>query len=203
MTAKQQRKTRATKRGATRSRNGKRTLSIEYVPLTELEQWPRNPKLHDLEGIQRSMRRWGFTLPVIVDEGTGRLVAGHGRQEALSLMKAAGEQAPKNVPTTPKGEWLVPVVTGNHFDSEEEAEKYLIADNRFVELGGWDPEMLTEMLRDFDGPELSAVGFDEAELARITQAAQGDEAPEKFVSFTAKNVETKHECPKCGFKFND
>lgn len=178
-------------------------LTVDYVPLDELERWPRNPKLHDLPGIQSSIRRWGFTLPVMLDEGTRRLVAGHGRQEALSVMRDAGEDPPKNIKLAADGGWLVPVVRGNQFESEEEAERYLIADNRFVEIGGWDPEMLSEMLVGFDGPDLRSIGFDEEELARITRmAGEGQEPPEKFVSFTAKNVETNHECPKCGYKWN-
>lgn len=175
-------------------------LKVEYMDLAELEHWPRNPKLHDLEGIKGSIRRWGFTLPVIIDEATQRLVAGHGRQEALSLMKAAGEQPPKNIQVR-AGKWLVPVVRGNEFESEEEAERYLVADNRFVELGGWDPEMLSEMLSQYEGPDLAAVGFNEKELERITKMAAAEQP--KQVSFTAKGVDTKHKCPKCGYRWSE
>ncbi len=77
----------------------------------------------------------------------------------------------------------------------------MIADNRFVEVGGWDPEMLSQMLGDFDEPDLRAVGFDEAELARIAKMAEG-EGP-KEVNFTANPVDTAHKCPKCGFRYSD
>lgn len=178
-------------------------LSLDYLPLGELEKWPRNPKKHDIEGLKAAIRRWGFTLPIMLDETTHRMVAGHGRQESLSQMKAAGEQPPQKIRMRDDGEWLVPVIRGNDFGSEEEAEKYLIADNRFVEIGGWDPVMLSDMLAGFDGDELASVGFDESEVARLNAAAEPEQPPEKFVSFTAKTVPTQHECPRCHYKFSE
>ncbi len=181
----------------------RKQLKVEYMPLSALEKWPRNPKLHDLDGIKGSIRRFGFTVPVVIDEGTRRLIAGHGRQDALSSMKEAGEVPPKNI-IRKDSDWLVPVVRGNEFESEAEAERYLIADNRFVELGGWDPALLSTMLGDFDGPDLRSVGFDEQELARITAAAEGEgEVPKKIVSFAAKNANTTHKCPNCGHRWSE
>lgn len=178
-------------------------LRLEYLPLSELEKWPKNPKRHSIPGLMESMKRWGFTLPIMLDEASGRMVAGHGREEALSSMKRAGDDPPQNVKVRKDGEWLVPVVRGNDFGSEEEAEKYLIADNRFVELGGWDPVMLLEMLKDFDGPALASVGFDEEEIARLEKASVPTEPPEKWVQFTADSVPTEHKCPSCGFRFSE
>ena len=56
-------------------------LRIEYVALADLKRHPRNPKDHDLGAISRSVNRFGFTAPVIIDERTGYLAAGHGRIE--------------------------------------------------------------------------------------------------------------------------
>ncbi len=183
----------------------RRGLRVEYVPLGELEAWPRNPKRHDAAGIAGSIRRFGFTLPVVVDERTGRLVAGHGRQEALSAMREAGEGPPKNIRAR-GGEWLVPVVRGNEFESEEEAERYLIADNRFVELGGWDPAELSAMLEGLEPEDLAAVGFDQAELDRLlkmAEAAEPVDPPSRFVQFEASDVKTNHKCPSCGYEWNE
>jgi hypothetical protein len=206
----QTRKKRKTKKKAAQKKapNGKvparakPKLKVEYLGLGELEQWPRNPKLHDIEVIKGSIRRFGFTLPVVIDEATGKLVAGHGRQEALSQMKVANEDPPKNIQVR-RGEWLVPVVRGNEFASEQEAESYLIADNRLVEVGGWDPEMLTAMLEGFEGPDLAAIGFSEEELRRIAEMTEEHEPPEKFVQFTASDVKTNHKCPRCNFEWSE
>lgn len=149
-----------------KARKPRPELEIEYAALSELERWPRNPKLHDLPGIKASMRRWGFTLPVMLDEATNRLVAGHGRQEALSEMRDAKEPPPKNIHVR-DGEWYVPVIRGNEFESEEEAERYLLADNRFVELGGWDEQALLEILAEQEAPDLNAMGFDATEVERL------------------------------------
>lgn len=213
MTQKTTRKKRKTKKkpaqkkaAAQKKPNGKPPkpkLKVEYLPLSELAHWPRNPKLHDLEVIKGSMRRFGFTLPVVVDEATGKLVAGHGRQEALSQMREAGEDPPKNIQVRRGGEWLVPVVRGNEFESEQEAESYLIADNRLVEVGGWDPEMLSAMLEGFEGPDLQAIGFSEEELKRIVEMTEEHDPPEKFVQFTASDVKTNHKCPRCTFEWSE
>ena len=177
-------------------------LRIEYEDLEVLESWPGNPKLHDVEGIANSIRRFGFAAPIVIDETSRRIVAGHGRREALSKIRLASEPAPKNVKV--EGDrWLVPVVRGNEFASEEEAERYLLADNRFVELGGWDPELLIGMIGKFGDEDLASVGFDREEVDRISRlASEGVEAPTEFVSFNASSVPTTHECPKCGFKWS-
>jgi ParB-like chromosome segregation protein Spo0J len=56
---------------------------IDYVPLDEIAEAHRNPKLHDRRGIRASVTRFGFVEPITIDERTGRLVAGHGRLEQL------------------------------------------------------------------------------------------------------------------------
>lgn len=167
----------STEEKAPAKKNGNGRLKVEYVPLDELEKWPRNPKNHDLDGIERSIKRFGFTAPVIVDEKTGRLVAGHGRQEALSRMRDRGDPPPSHVQVRGK-RWMVPVVRGNEFASEAEAEKYLVADNRFVELGGWDAEALLDMIGDLNPPDLEVVGFDSLDLENLSLQIPRPEDPE-------------------------
>ncbi len=123
-------------------------VGIVYEAIGEIARWPRNPKEHDLDAIESSMRRFGYTLPMVRDERTGRLVAGHGRLEVLLRMRDRGDPAPKRIRVDAEGRWLVPVLLGIDFDTEEEAEAYLLVDNRSVEVGGWDRTALAEMLRD-------------------------------------------------------
>ncbi len=104
---------------------------IEYVPLTEVQRWPRNPKQH----------AFGFVDPLIIDENSGKLVAGHGRLEALAKLKQEGKPRPTRIRES-NGEWLVPVLRGVGFKEAKEAEAYLIADNQTVMLGGWDDKLL-------------------------------------------------------------
>lgn len=130
-------------------------LWIDYVPLKKLKKWPRNPKLHDGEGISESIDRFGFTDPILIDEKTGMMVAGHGRLEQLTQLKKAKEDPPANVIIMGK-EWTVPVIRGNSFANEQEVEAYLLTCNRLVEKGGWDEELLEAMIQ-----VVHPIGFDE------------------------------------------
>jgi len=138
-------------------------LRLEYVPLTELKRWPRNPKDHDLGLLHSSIERFGFVNPIIVNDETGIILAGHGRLDALVQHKLAGGQPPKRV-RVDGDDWLIPVVRGVSLP-DAEAEAYAVADNRTVELGGWDEGKLAAILSDLtqDGG-LQGVGFDEDDL---------------------------------------
>jgi hypothetical protein len=147
------------------------TARIEYVFLDEVKKWDRNPRLHDDPAIERSIKRYGFINPPILDENTGRLVAGHGRTGSLETMHAAGDPPPKNIQVGAGGRWLVPVIRGISFASVSEAEAYLIADNRITELGSWDMDALRNIVRDLsdEGLEMDALGWSEASLAKLLE----------------------------------
>lgn len=150
-------------------------LYIEYIPLSKLKKWPRNPKLHSLKEIGESIDRFGFADPVTVDEETGYLVAGHGREEELSLKLERGENPPRNIKVDEAGEWLVPVVRGNHFENEKELEAYLLTVNALTENGGWDEELLGVII-----PEVEPIGFEFLEdvhrnVDEAIDAIEGDE----------------------------
>lgn len=122
---------------------------VEYVALRELKPAKRNPKGHDIPGIASSISQFGFAEVLIENAKTGRLVAGHGRLEALQLLeKTDPKKVPRYIRVDPAGRWLAPVLRGVEFKSEQEAEGYLLADNRFVELGGWNQAALAEVLSD-------------------------------------------------------
>jgi len=143
-------------------------LRIEYVPLHELVRWPRNPKDHDLGALSQSVRRFGYISPIIVDEGTGRIVAGHGRVDLLSHLKKSGEHLPERVRQGAHGEWLVPVIRGVRFRNEREAEAYLVADNQLAMLGGWHDQDLYDMLKShLETDSLDGMGFTPDDLQEL------------------------------------
>lgn len=80
-------------------------LHLEYLPLSTLQIAPRNPKRHALDALGASVNRFGFTEPIILDERTGRLVAGHGRRETLLKMRDAGQTPPAGI-RAEGGNWL-------------------------------------------------------------------------------------------------
>jgi len=142
-------------------------LRIEYMALGALQTAPRNPKKHDLETAQASLNRFGHVTPLVLDERTGRLVAGHGRKEAYEGLKAAGKPPPGRVRVGPDGEWLVPVLRGAAFKDDKEAEAYLLVDNRLGEIGGWDEAALVESMRELDRADL--LGWSDTEMAALQE----------------------------------
>jgi len=137
--------------------------SVTYMALDEITVAPRNPKGHDLAAIGRSVSRFGFTEPIVLDERTGRLVAGHGRLEHLRALEAEGATPPDGVTLTTTG-WTVPVIRGWASNSDEEAEAYLVASNRLTELGGWDDAALADLLSGMGDILRETAGFTDADL---------------------------------------
>lgn len=161
-------------------------LWLEYRPLDSLPPALRNPKGHDLPGIRANIERRGFAEPVMLDERTGRLVGGHGRQEVLQGMRADGALVPRHIVQAPDGDWLVPVTRGWASVDDADAEAMLLALNRLVEAGGTsDPQLLSTMLDELlaqpaglDGTGYTADDLDDmlAELGAGELPDQGTDA---------------------------
>lgn len=145
---------------------------LEMRQVATLRSHDRNARTHSsaqIEQIRRSIERFGFTNPVLVNE-EGRIIAGHGRVAAARLLQLE----------------RVPVL---RLDGMSEAERraYVIADNRLAELAGWDRDLLQlelgailELEPDFD---LALSGFIDGELEALlaasdTPAANADDIPE-------------------------
>src|SRR5271165_2549098 len=113
---------------------------IERRKVAELVPSAQNARTHSPEQVAQiaaSIERWGFTTPILLDEGGG-IIAGHGR--VLALKKLGVEEAPCMVA---RG-W-----------SEAEKRAYMIADNKLALNAGWDDGLLKVELSD-----LGAEGFD-------------------------------------------
>jgi predicted RNA methylase len=142
------------------------------MPLGQLQAAMRNPKQHSSE-IGTSIGRFGYVEPILLDERTGRIVAGHGRREALLAMHKRGEAPPAGI-RAEGDEWLVPVLRGWASRSDAEAEAYLLASNKLVEAGGWDNQMLAELLKDLNAQDaLDGVGFTDAEFEALLSQVDG------------------------------
>lgn len=129
-------------------------LSIEYVDLGALleRQTPGNPKDHDIPGIIEAYRRHGFADALLLDGRTGLVVGGHGRLEALEVMRHEGDDSPARIDATTvrnaSGEvisssWLVPVQVGWSSKDDADARDMVVRINRLTERGGWNPAALT------------------------------------------------------------
>jgi ParB-like nuclease domain len=124
---------------------------IEFVPVAGLTACKSNARTHSpkqLRQIAASIKRFGFTVPVLVN-AQNQILAGHGRVEAAKL----------------NGLTQVPVLRLNHLSAAEQ-RAYVIADNRLAELAQWDRETLAIELNalielDFD---IAVVGFELGEI---------------------------------------
>jgi len=171
--------------------------TIEYRKLDDIVEWDQNPKDHDIGTIILSIRRFGFQSPLLVNDATGVLMAGHGRVEALKQMRNGHQPLPDGI-RRDGTDWLVPVVRGTQLPAEE-AAAYSLADNRLVELGGWHEEALGELLVGIagQGVGLEGIGWDEEEVNELLQT---------FLPFDPGRVgrldqKARARCPRCGHVF--
>jgi hypothetical protein len=125
---------------------------IEHWPLERLMPYARNAKTHDavqVAKIAASITEMGFNNPILVDEASGEIIAGHGRLMAAQRLNMDE----------------VPVVPLTHM-TEDQRRAYVLANNKLAELGGWDEEMLASELAALEssGFDLDLTGFDADEL---------------------------------------
>ena len=119
-----------------------------------------------MKQIAESIRRFGFTNPVLVSDDL-QIIAGHGRVEAAKLL----------------GLQSVPTLALSHL-SDADRRAYVLADNKLALNSGWDKEILAIELQalvelDFDG-ELTGFSLAEIDLvfdeASDADPAGGDES---------------------------
>jgi hypothetical protein len=149
---------------------------VDYLPLDDIQLARRNPKGHDDELIEGSVRNFGLVELPTMDERTGRLVAGHGRLQRLKALRDAGEAPPKRggVQVSDDGTWSMGVLRGWSSESDEDAEAYLITSNTVGERGGIaDDALLTEMLGSLDEAHmLELTGYSQMDLDDLRAALE-------------------------------
>lgn len=120
---------------------------ISMIPIDDLIPYERNPRQHpesQIEELKNSIRQWGWTMPVLVDENQ-TVLAGHGR------LFAAKELGISDIPCIKASGW-----------SEEQKKAYVIADNQIANNSNWDTSLLIKELRlvNESGFDMSQFGFD-------------------------------------------
>jgi hypothetical protein len=147
--------------------------TVEYVRLDAMEPAPRNPKGHDSAGIARSIGHFGLAELPLLDERTGRLVAGHGRYEQLTTLEAEAGAPPDGIRVDDAGHWLMPVIRGWSSRSDDDAEAYLVASNQLTTKGGWNDHLLAEVLHDLnDAQMLELTGYEDKDLESLVHLIQ-------------------------------
>lgn len=150
-------------------------LRIDYVDLDELPAATRNARRHSLDAIAGAIGSLGFTRPGLLDERTGRLVAGHGRKLVLLRELERGNPPPEGIRQTTSG-WAMPIVRGWSSRSDSHADAVALADNAVGQTGGFDDAVLFDILGDLagDAPELlRATTYTSEDLDRLMVSTSG------------------------------
>lgn len=158
---------------------------VERRPVASLIPYARNARSHSPEQVAQlaaSIREWGWTTPVLVDE-QGTIIAGHGRVLAAQSLGIA------EVPVMVAAGW-----------SEAQRRAYVIADNKLALNAGWDPELLPVELGDLKtmGFDLGLTGFGELELGKLLPDEAGDGDPDQAPEPPAEPISKPGDLWICG-----
>ncbi len=137
-------------------------LSITYQPTASLQPYAHNARTHpkrQIEQIVASIREFGFTNPILVDEN-GAIIAGHGR---LLAAKAMGLS---EVPT---------IKLRGLSDAQKRALR--LADNKIALNAGWDLDLLKLELAEISTLDvnLDLTGFAAGEIDFILKGSDDPE----------------------------
>lgn len=151
---------------------------VERRSVESLIPYARNARTHSeaqVAQIAASIKEWGWTTPVLVDEDSG-IIAGHGR------VMAAQKLALKEVP--------VMVATGW---TEAQKKAYVLADNQLALNAGWDTELLKVELQEINGLDfdMGLMGFSDDFLQSVLVETTEGLTDEDAVPDVPEEPETK------------
>lgn len=160
-------------------------MRIVDKKLSELKPYENNPRNNEraVEPVMNSLKEFGFKQPIVIDTD-GTIIVGHTRFEAAKRL----------------GLETVPCLVANDL-TPAQIQAYRLVDNKTNEFADWDFEKLSEELDglsiDFD---MSEFGFDFNifETQTFSTNTSGEINTENY-----EDGKFEHECPRCGFKFND
>ena len=155
-------------------------LEVVYHNVDELIPYVNNSRTHTDDQIMQivsSIKEFGFTNPILIDETQG-IIAGHCRLLAAKKMDV------KTVPT---------IALNNLTEAQRKA--YVIADNQLALNSGWDIEKLKIEIQGLDELDfdLDILGFNEEAILDLLNnveevdlpiLADGDKEPFQQITFT-------------------
>ena len=127
------------------------------VTVDDLIPYALNSRTHSDEQVAQlaaSIREFGFTNPVLIDE-ENNLIAGHGRLLAARKLKLD----------------VVPAIIVDGMD-DRKRRALVIADNKLALNSGWDEDALRVELEDLAGDFGELMGFSEDELVELLKGEE-------------------------------
>jgi ParB-like chromosome segregation protein Spo0J len=136
--------------------------------------------------IAASIKEWGWTNPVLIDE-QNNIIAGHGRVMAAQVL------AIETIPCVVAKGW-----------TKQQRQAYVIADNKLALNAGWDDDMLKSEFEELQagGFDLDLIGFTDEEMQSILQEVDfspSDEDDQGRLDEVAPKLVT---CPHCSHVFD-
>ena len=169
-------------------------LTIQHWPLDRFIEYARNPRKNDhaVPAIAAAINEFGFRVPILA-KSDGLVVDGHLRLKAARQL----------------GLETVPVALADDL-TDTQVKAFRLSVNKIAELADWDEDLLRLELQDLSALDfdLSLVGFDGEELARLLDGNQDqDDQPDTPPESSAKEIDPDdyqmgHRCPRCGFEFD-
>lgn len=162
-------------------------MEIERIAVDALIPYARNSRTHSdaqVAQIAASIREFGFTNPVLIDEASG-IIAGHGRVMAARKLKLRD----------------VPAIRLSHL-TEAQKRAYVIADNKLALNAGWDDELLRLEISDLQAVDfdVALTGFSTEEIDFILKNAH-DFKPGTEEEQSRLDKKEPIVCPHCGHAF--
>ena len=162
---------------------------VERRKVASLVPYARNARTHSPEQVDQiaaSIREWGWTTPVLIDEKS-TIIAGHGR--VLAAQKLGVDEIPVMVA---KG-W-----------TEAQKKAYVIADNKLALNSGWDNDLLKIELQELDTLNFNVdlLGFGLGEMTALFDEPNFEpgslDNQSKLDELSPKIIQ----CPHCGQDFD-
>lgn len=163
-------------------------MQIIYKKTKDLIPYENNPRNNDnaVDYVAKSIKEFGFKVPIVISKDNV-VITGHTRLKASEKL----------------GIEEIPCILADDL-TEEQVKAYRLADNKVSEFSSWDFDKLDielESLKDLDF-ELTDFGFEFAVDFTTTEKEINNTSEELNLN-DFEDETFKHECPKCGFKFND
>ena len=157
----------------------------KIIKLESLIPFAMNSRTHSDQQVSQlaaSIREFGFTNPVLIDE-QNNVIAGHGR--ILAARKLELDE--------------VPAICVTGLD-DRKRRALVIADNKLALNAGWDDEILKNELSDLAADYGGLMGFSDEELGALLTEANFQPGTEDNQS--KLDEKSPIVCPSCGHEFH-
>ena len=163
----------------------------EWVSIDALTPWDKNPRINDhaVDEVAKSITRFGWGAPILARLADGVVIAGHTR------LKAAQKLHLDKVPV-------------RYLDLDPaQAAALALADNKLNEAASWNDDALRDIISELSDQniELDGLGWNDEQIEAIISGPPFKEASDSTdnTEVDVDDFNLAHECPRCGFSFDD